>query len=376
MKDTQKRTWAEIRLDNLEHNVREICGRLPAGCGFLGVVKANAYGHGAIRVAKRLEEIGCAYLSVACLDEAIELREAGIRAPILILGYTAPEYAQELVQYDITQAVSSYPMAKELSDRLEDGETIKAHMKLETGMGRTGFHVGLEADMRAARDTLRIPKLNFEGVFTHFSVSDEIPQDAYTQEQFRRFTESYLSLEADSGRRFSLHHCANSGAVINYPHFALDMVRPGLLTYGLYPAKETGGFALRPVMELKTRVAQITTHLPGDSISYGRTYTAEKPLRLAVLSIGYADGLRRGLSGSMDVLIRGHRVKQLGRICMDMCMVDVSDYPDIQVGDVATVFGRDADAFISVDELAVRTDTISYELVCAVSSRVPRVYIG
>lgn len=375
MKDTQKRTWAEISLKNIEHNVREICNRLPSGCSYLGVVKANAYGHGAIEVAKCLEESCCGYLAVACLDEAVELRDAGIHVPILILGYTAPEYARELARYNITQSVSSYSMAKAISDCLDENECVKVHMKLETGMGRTGFHVGLETDMRDALNALHLPKLNYEGVFTHFSVSDEVAQDAYTKLQFQRFKESYLSLEAECGRRFALHHCANSGAVINYPEFSLDMVRPGLLTYGLYPAQETGGLALRPVMELKTRVAQITTHSPGDSISYGRAYTAEKQRRLAVLSIGYADGLRRGLSGRMDVLIRGHRVKQIGRICMDMCMVDVSDYPDIQVGDVATIFGRDADEFISVDELAEKTDTISYELVCAVSSRVSRVYV-
>ncbi len=372
MNELQKRTWAEIHLDHIAHNVQAMREKLPASCRFLGVVKANAYGHGAIRVAKKLEEIGCEYLAVACIDEAIELREAGVRAPILILGYTPPEYAADLSHYEITQAVGSLEMARGLSQNAGDAP-VRVHLKLETGMGRTGFRVLNTQELAEAAETLQLPGLDAEGVFTHFCVSDEYG-DPFTQEQYSRFTNAISALEAGRGKRFAIRHCANSGAVINYPQYSMDMVRPGIATYGLYPAKEHGGIELLPGMSLRTCIAQITSHEAGDTISYGRKFMAKGPMRIAVLPIGYADGLHRTLSGQLEVLIRGKRCPQLGRICMDMCMVDVSDLPDVRPGEIATIFGRDGDAEISVDELAEKADTISYELLCAVSPRVPRIW--
>ena len=373
MNDPRKRTWAEISLENIAHNVKAMREKLPATCRFLGVVKANAYGHGAVPVAKKLEEIGCEYLAVACIDEAIELREAGVRAPILILGYTSPVYAEALREYSVTQAVGSLEMARELSESAKEAP-VRIHLKLETGMGRTGFRVLNEREMDDAAQTLRLPGLDVEGVFTHFAVSDEYG-DPFTQEQYSRFTGAVEALETGWGQRFRIRHCANSGAVINYPQYCMDMVRPGIATYGLYPAKETGGIALLPGMALRARVAQVTTHEAGDTISYGRRFRADGPMRIAVVTIGYADGLHRTLSGQMEVLIHGTRCRQLGRICMDMCMVDVSHLSDVRPGDVATIFGRDGDEEISVDELAEKAGTISYELLCAVSPRVPRIYI-
>ena len=372
MNDLQKRTWAEIHLDNIAGNVLAMREKLPAGCRFLGVVKADAYGHGAVPVAKKLESIGCEYLAVACIDEAIELREAGVKAPILILGYTPPVYAGELVRYGITQSVGSLAMARELSANAGD-RPVRAHFKLETGMGRTGFRVLSGQEMDEAAEALKLPGLDVEGVFTHFAVSDEYG-DPFTQEQFSRFTNAVSALEAGRGSRFVIHHCANSGAVINYPEYCLDMVRPGIATYGLYPAKETGGILLRPGMSLRSRIVQVTTHEAGDTISYGRKFRADGPMRIAVVPIGYADGLHRALSGQLEVLIRGTRCRQLGRICMDMCMVDVTALGDVRPGEVATIFGRDGDKEISVDELAEKAGTISYELLCAVSPRVPRIY--
>ena len=373
MNSTQKRTWAEIHLGSIEHNVRAMREKLPALCRFLGVVKADAYGHGAVPVARRLEAMGCEYLAVACLDEALELREAGLRAPILILGYTDPELAQSLVEHDITQAVGSLDMARSLSAHVDSGR-VRVHLKLETGMGRTGFRVLSERELSDAAEALKLPGLEVEGVFTHFAVSD-VYGDPFTAEQYRRFLEGVEALEQAWGRRFAIRHCANSGAVINYPQYSLDMVRPGIATYGLYPAKETGGIALCPAMELKTRVAQITEHQPGDTVSYGRTFTVTAPMRIAVLPIGYGDGLHRCLSGKLEVLLHGVRARQLGRICMDMCMVDITHIPDVKPGDVATIFGRDGEGFLSVDELAEKAGTISYELLCAVSGRVPRIYM-
>lgn len=374
MNELQKRTWAEIRLDHITHNMCAMREKLPEGCKFLGVVKANAYGHGAVQVARQLEKSGCDYLAVACLDEALELRQAGIGLPILILGYTDPAYAGELLSNDITQTVGSFAMAKALSDNA-NGRAVRVHLKLETGMGRTGFRVNSRQEMDEALATLQLPGLVIEGVFTHFAVSDEYG-DPFTAVQFDSFMQAVEQLQAAWGQRFTIRHCANSGAVINYRQYCLDMVRPGIATYGHYPASEQGGIELRPAMELKTRVTQITQHEPGDTVSYGRTFTVQSPMRLAVLSIGYADGLRRNLSDNMEVLIRGQRARQVGRICMDMCMVDVTHIPDVQPGDVATVFGRDGDEFISVDEMADRVGTISYELLCAVSPRVPRIYLA
>ena len=333
------RTWVEISLNNLEHNYHEICSRLPEGCQMLGICKANSYGHGAVRVAQRLQQAGCHWVAVNCYDEAEELRAAGVGMEILILG---PQPAN--IAVDVAN--------------------------LETGMGRTGFDASSGAHMNEMLETLALPNLDITGVFTHFAVSDEAG-NPYNDLQFARFTAAIAEMEARSGRKFKIRHCANSGAVINYPQTYLDMVRPGLLLYGLFPGEETAGLDLRPAMELRSRVCDITQHRAGDTISYGRMFTCDRDMRLAVLPVGYADGLLRSLSGKADVLIRGHRVRQVGRICMDMCMVDVTDYPEIRPGDVATVFGR----ALSASEQARKADTIPYELLCAVSQRVPRVYV-
>lgn len=370
--DTQtSRTWAEISLENIKHNVREIKRVLPEGTRFLGVVKADAYGHGAVEAARAILEAGGEYLAVACIDEADKLRRAGITAPILILGITPPVFAPELVRLGVTQSVPSLDYARALAESAGGG--LKCHMKLDSGMGRIGFCCknGASADMLCA---LELPGLDFEGVFTHFAVSD-CPEEDFTAEQFRRFIGTVEELEKKSGRRFAIRHCANSGAVINFREYALDMVRPGLMTYGMYPAAETGGVELRPAMSLKSRVYAINEFEEGDTVSYGRTYTAPGRVRLAVIPIGYADGLSRSLSGRLEVLIRGQRCRQVGRICMDMCMVDISGLDQCREGDIVTVIGCDGDEHISAEELAEKQGTINYEVTCDVAPRVPRVYI-
>lgn len=372
MERQKKRTWAEISLSNLEHNVKNMQAQLPAGCRYLGVVKANAYGHGVIPVAKRLEEIGVQQLAVACFDEAVELREAGITAQILILGLSPAALAKEIVSLgNVVQTVGSLRLARALSGALKDtGMTLPVHMKLDTGMCRTGFSVQQADGMAGALAALELPNLEFQGVFTHFAVSDE-PDDAFTAYQYHAFLRAVAMLEDHMGRRFPLRHCTNSGAMVNFPGTYLDLVRPGIAQYGLYPGPEQGKLDLRPVMQLKTRVVEITDHMDGDTVSYGRTYTCEGQRRFAVLSIGYADGLHRALSGKLEVFINGKKAKQCGRICMDMCMVDITDLPDVQIGDEVEIFGEHQ----SVDMLARQADTISYELLCAVSPRVPRVYV-
>ena len=300
-----------------------------------------------------------------------ELRAAGVTMNILLLGPQSANIAVDLATLGVTQAVGSIEYARELNRFLAGtGLRLDAHMKLETGMGRTGFDVHDDSHLDEMIEALSLPHLNFTGVFTHFAVSDE-NGDPYTQLQFSRFTHAIERMEQATGHHFAIRHCANSGAVINYPEMHLDMVRPGLLLYGVFPAKETAGLDLRPAMSLYSRVSDVTHHHKGDTISYGRTFTCPRDMRLAVLPVGYADGLLRSLSGKGDVLLHGQRAPQVGRICMDMCMVDVTDIPEVQPGDVATIFGRD----LSVAEQADKAGTIPYELLCAMSQRVQRVYI-
>jgi len=372
MSDIRKRTWAEIDLGAIENNYREIRRAFPESCRFLGVVKADAYGHGAVPTARLLAELGAEYLGVACLDEAAELRAAGLSLPILILGPTPPVYADTLAELNVTQTVDSQEQGTELARALSSGRTLRVHIKLDTGMGRLGFRAGDEEELTAAARVMSLPGLLPEGVFTHFAVSDEADATsiAYTREQFEKFTAAIKALETESGKGFAIRHCANSGAVINYREYGLDMVRPGLLTYGYYHG-DRRGLKLRPAMALHSRVAAVTRHGRGDTISYGRTHTVPDERRFAVIPVGYADGLHRCLSNRMELLVNGVRVPQTGRICMDMCMADVTELDGVRPGDPVTVFGPGLPA----EEQAERAGTIAYELVCAVSRRVPRVYL-
>ena len=373
--DKQKRTWAEISLENIRYNYRQMRKALNPEQKFLGVVKANAYGHGAVEVARVLEEEGADYLAVACLDEAVELREAGVKLPVLILGVTDPVYTETLMELNITQALGSLENAEKMSEiAVKKGGAVKVHLKVDSGMGRVGFtcHSGRDA-LSEILKTVSLPGLEIEGIFTHFAVSDELG-DEYTNMQFDAFCDIINRLEEAMGKKLKIHHCTNSGAMINYAWTYMDMVRPGIALYGCYPAAEKGDIDLKPVMQVKSRIYQIKDFEKGDTISYGRIYTADRPRKIAIVPIGYADGLHRVLSGKIDMLVRGVRVKQVGRICMDMCMLDVTDVPDICVGDVVTLFGHDGEAFIPVEEQAEKAGTISYELLCAMSPRIPRIY--
>ena len=370
MKEPEKRCWAEISPENILHNVRAIRSALPEGCRFLGVVKADAYGHGAVETAKLLEGAGADYLAVACLDEALELRAAGIRMPVLILGHTSAKYTAMLIENGITQAVTGLAEARAFAGAaLEAGGVLKVHMAVDTGMSRLGFLcTGADFDrgVQELTEACRLPGLDAEGVFTHFAVSDEPGEEnkRYTREQFRTFL---AAIEA-AGHPFRIRHCANSGAVLHYlPEFALDMVRPGLLLYGY--GDEADALGLRPCMRLMTRVLTVKTYAPGATVSYGRRYTTERETRMGVLGIGYADGLPRLSSNACAYAIGGGLAPQRGSICMDMCMVDLTELPEVQPGDEAEIFGPRAD----LNLLSRAAQTIPYELLCAVSKRVPRV---
>lgn len=369
-----RRTWAEIDMDALAHNYRQARRRIGPNVKYLGVVKADAYGHGAVQVSRKLEELGADYLAVSSLDEAKELRRGGIQSPILILGHTPPSMVAQLLEYHITQTVSAQAKAEEYSTAaVKCGGTLKVHIKVDTGMSRLGFLVrgehfagGVEAIARSCD----LPGLEAEGIFTHFAVSDEddAASEAYTKEQFATFTR-VLDALAQRGRTFAIRHCANSGALARYPEMYLDMVRPGIALYGV--GADAKALDLRPVMSLKSTISTIKVFDPDTDISYGRTFHTTGKTRVGVLPIGYADGFFRGLSNRMSVITSQGPAPLRGRICMDMCMVDLTELPDIHVGDTVEIFGQKQ----SVDDLAALLDTIPYELTCAVSKRVPRLYL-
>ena len=375
MEDTiLRRTWAEIDLDALAHNYHQARKRIGPNVKYLGVVKADAYGHGALQVAKKLEELGADYLAVSSLDEARELRHGGVSAPILILGHTPPEMVPQLIEYGITQAVSAKAKAEEYSAAAAAcGGTLKVHIKVDTGMSRLGFLVRdghFDGGVEAIAASCALPHLEAEGIFTHFAVSDadDAPSEDYTRRQFAVFQHVIAALAAQE-RTFAIRHCANSGALARYPEMYLDMVRPGIALYGVGDDAERLG--LRPVMSLKSSISTIKVFDPDTDISYGRTFHTTEKTRVGVLPIGYADGFFRGLSNRMSVITAQGPAPVRGRICMDMCMVDLSGLPDVHVGDTVEIFGKCQ----PVDRLAEILNTIPYELTCAVSKRVPRLYL-
>lgn len=373
-----KRTWADVSLDNLTHNYTVLRQQVPGSCRFLGVVKADAYGHGAVPVSHHLEELGAEFLAVSNLEEAVQLRRGEVHLPILILGYTPALYARDMAEMEIRQEVHSLAYARELEARLVGTDCrLRVHLKLDTGMARLGFFCREEGVLEELLAVTRLPHLIVEGMFTHFPVADSLdPADvAFTKEQYQTFRSFAEELEARKCRP-EICHCCNSGATILYPEFAMDMIRPGIATYGISPAPELAGrLDLRPLLTLRTTISQIRQYPAGVSVSYGRSYVTPGPRTIAVVSIGYADGLSRKLSGQVSFLLRGVRVPVVGRICMDMCMVDVTDVPGARVGDRVTVLGAGGDDVISVCDLAEQLDTIPYEILCGINKRIPRIYL-
>lgn len=375
MESTLRRTWAEIDLDALKHNYKTLRALTGETVKFLGVVKADAYGHGAVEVGSTLQTLGCDYLAVSSLDEAMELRHGGITMPILILGHTPAEQVGKIMELGITQAVTCKAKADEYSaEALRCGGTLKIHIKVDTGMSRLGYLCDgghFDTGVAGICEACNLPALEAEGIFTHFAVSDEEDEESivYTKNQLALFHRVIEAVEGQLGRKFPLHHCANSGAVALHRDSYMDMVRPGILLYGCGP--QAAKLGLIPVMTLKTTISTIKTYSAGTDISYGRRYTTERTTRMGVLPYGYADGFMRVLSDRCALMTDGGAAPQRGRICMDMSMIDLTDLPTVQVGDEVEVFGRRA----SVNDLAAAAGTIPYELVCSVSRRVPRMYM-
>lgn len=367
------RTWAEIDLGALlsNFNLARACGKK-----VMCVIKADAYGHGAVRCGRFLEEHGADAFAVACLSEALELREGKITKPILILGYTAAEYAELLAKNDITQTLVDESYAHELDEAARKaGVRVKGHIKIDTGMSRAGlFAQGDAAAHEAALAAERMMKLagvEVTGMYTHFAVADTPGEDAYTAFQLKNYM-TVLNDLTKRGLRPKTCHTTNSAGILYHPETEIDMVREGVMLYGMYPDSAPRQGPLKPVMTLKTRVSQVRDFPAGTTVSYGRTFRGDKPFTTAVILAGYADGYPRRLSNNTTVTINGQRYQQAGRICMDMCMALV-DKAKVKRGDEVTLIGGDS---ITWEEAAQKVGTINYELTCLITARTRRIYIN
>ncbi|GIP54084.1 alanine racemase [Paenibacillus vini] len=374
-------TQAVIDLDALYSNYTELRQGLPSDMKLLACVKANAYGHGAATVAKELERYGADYLSVAFLDEALELRRAGVKIPVLILGYTPPHGVRTAWEHDITLTVFSWEVLETIRD-LDPSEfphKLKVHIKIDSGMGRLGLLPGEEAFL-FIRNALQIPHVEVEGMYTHYATADE-EDKSYTLEQYRRFQEV-----VDALREHEIHipiiHTGNSAVAIDIPELSCRMVRIGIALYGLYPSDEVrrDRIKLRPILSLTTELVRVKTMPPHSAISYGAKYVTDRDERIGTIPIGYADGYSRLLGGKAQVLIRGRRVPVVGTICMDQCMVSLQplaeEAEEIQAGEEVVLIGQQSGGEITADELASMLGTIHYEVICMLAHRIPRLYVS
>ena len=369
------RCYAEISLEAIGHNIREVKKRLPEGVKLLGVVKANAYGHGAVPVASYLEN-QVDYFATATIEEAVELRENGISAPILILGYVSPSQYGDLVEYDITQTIDSYAQALALEkEAARQNRKAKAHLAVDTGMTRIGFQV-TEHDADEAAKIADLPHIELEGMFTHFSCADQ-EDKTYCSMQMEKY-DKMTALLAERGVTIPLRHICNSAGIMEFDDHRFEMVRSGIITYGIYPSEEVKKerLDLIPALSWKSHVIHVKEVGPGIGVSYGATYVTEKPMtRIATVSAGYADGYPRALSNQGCVLIHGKKAPIIGRICMDQFMVDVTDIPDVKNEDEVILIGRDGDECITMEEVGGLSGRFNYEFACDLGKRIPRVYI-
>ena len=376
--DFLKRTWAQIRLDALSHNFQQIRRRVGPDCKIMAVVKADGYGHGDQQVSQVFQNEGADWFAVSNIEEAMRLRQSGIVRPILVLGFTP---APQLFANRISQTVFSLDYARDLSREAQScGGAVDCHIKLDTGMSRLGFlcdpdHFG--RSMAEIAEAVSLPGLACTGIFTHFACADEDNEDSnrFTLQQFRRYQQGVAALK-EKGVWFSLHHCCNSAATMRFPQMHLDMVRPGVILYGLNPTPDCAGLLdLVPAMELKSTIAMVKQVPQGAQVSYGRTYTAPVPRTLATVPIGYADGYRRTHSNRASMLVHGQPAPVVGTVCMDQLMLDVTGIPDVRAGDEVTVFGQNKDCQLPIEDLAQDEKSIHYEVMCLIGKRVPRVYL-
>ncbi|MHB9946801.1 alanine racemase [Clostridium botulinum] len=365
--------WAEIDLDNLQHNlkqIKKICGNKE----IIGVIKANAYGHGAMEIAPTLLENGVSRLAVAVLSEAMELRMSGVKEPIMILGYTPWALGDMLLDNDIEQSVYSYNDALELSKiAVLKRKILKIHIVVDTGMGRIGF-LPTKESVEDVYKISKLPNIEIEGIFSHFSSADESDKD-YTFYQMNKYNAFINKLE-EKNIQVPIKHIANSAAIIDLENAHLDAVRAGIIMYGYYPSNYVlrNNINLKPVMSLKTSIVHIKKVSSGEYISYGRTFKTKRESIIATLPIGYADGYNRLLSNKGKVIVNGKLAPVIGRVCMDQCMIDVTFIENLKVGDVVTIMGEENGVSYTAEDIASQIGTISYEVICNVNKRVPRVY--
>lgn len=379
--DYLRRTWAEVDLDAVESNYRAIRTCLRPETKVCCIIKADAYGHGAERLARLYESLGADWFAVSNLEEAEQIRRTGVKLPILILGYTPPDRAGELAENGFVQSIVGPEFAAELShEAVKAGVTVRTHIQIDTGMTRVGFfYQNPERDAEAIdgiEQACRLPGLNAEGIFTHFASADEgMDGREYTQRQFACFTGAIAELER-RGIHFRLRHCANSAAIFDYPEMQLDMVRPGVILYGMMPSGSIlRKIALKPAMALKSTVALVKTVPPQTCVSYGRRFTSKRDTVVATVPVGYADGYLRRYGDGACALVRGKRAPVVGRVCMDQLMLDVTDISGVETGDTVTLIGRDGDEAVTADDIADASGTINYEIVCGIATRVPRVFM-
>jgi alanine racemase len=375
MENSIRPVWAEVDLGCIEHNVKQIKS-LCENKKIYGVVKADAYGHGALDIVQVLLKSGVTDLAVALITEALEIIKSGINVPILILGFTPLTFAEDILNNNIEQTVYDLEYAKKLSEiAKEKNKTAKIHIAVDTGMGRIGL-LPNEKGMEAVRQISKLPNINIEGIFTHFSTADEADK-TYSIEQLAKFNKFVNDLE-NEGIKFNIKHASNSAGIMDLPEAHFNAVRPGIIMYGYYPSNEVikERLDLKPALTLKTSVVHVKT-LPKDMyISYGRKYKTDKERVIATLPIGYADGYTRALSNKGKVIVNGKLASIVGSVCMDQCMIDVTDVGTVKVGDEVILLGEHGNTRFNADDLAELLDTINYEIICMIGRRVPRVYIN
>ena len=374
------RAWAEINLDAIENNIQQIKKITSPSAKIMAIVKADAYGHGFFEVASTLATSGADAFGVATTDEAIQLRNAGITNPILILGVIFRDDLKKIIQNDIMPVVFGYRFAKSISDTaVALNKMAKIHIKLDTGMSRIGYVCsGSDREKRildSIMDIAALPNIQIDGIFSHFARADEADRE-FTKLQYERFMHIINELEK-RGLYIPTKHLCNSAGIIQYPEYHLDMVRCGIITYGLAPSKDVdiANLGLQPAMQLKSVVTNLKRMKIDTPVSYGGKYIAKPGTRIATVGIGYADGYSRVLSGKSQILINGKKVNTVGNICMDQLMADVTDIDDINIGDEVILFGTDGNNIITVESVAQIMGTINYETICVIGKRVPRVYI-
>jgi len=370
-----RQAWLEIRPQAIVHNLNALREIVVGNACFMGVIKANGYGHGAVRVAQILQRNGVAYFGVATLQEGMTLRENGIGGEVLIFGQTSPEDVATAINHNLSLTVYAHSQAVAIDQCARNtGGPAKVHLKIDTGLGRTGYLANQNAVSEIQKIT-HLASLKLAGIYSHFAIADQV-DSSYTLEQFAKFQEITGNLE-QSGIEIPLKHIANSAAIINYPATHLDLVRAGIALYGYYPDAAMARDAkiqLQPAMTARTRLVQVKEVDPGSSIGYGCAFTSAAPMIIGTIPLGYGDGYPRSLSNQGEVLIGGRRRSIVGRICMDQFMADISEPPIPEVGDEVVILGAQGEEAISADEIAAMDNTISYEILCRLGLRLERIY--